>query len=81
MSRSAQGLSEQKSSTSKIHVQLQSIWGHVEEKAKDLGYKQERYGRRDLVNNNAWLSELPILKVLKLLGTGCRLGTMLGRDT
>lgn len=65
----------------KIHMQLKSIWSHVEDRTKDYGYHWESAWRREVTNNNAWLNKLPAIVLLKLLGSGVRLGTMLGRDT
>ena len=33
------------------------------------------------MNNNHWLNKLEFTEVLRLLGNGVRIGTMLGRDT
>ena len=65
----------------KVHMQLKAIWANVERHAKDYGYEWEWAWHRELTNNNAWLNKLPALELLKLLGRGVRLGTMLGRDT
>ena len=65
----------------KIHMQLKSIWSHVEHRARGYGYEWEWAWRKELTNNNTWLNKLPTIELLKLLGSGVRLGTMLGRDT
>ena len=65
----------------KIHMQLKSMWANVDQRARHYGYKQEWVWHRELTNNNAWLNKLPAIQLLKLLGSGVRLGTMLGRDT
>jgi tyrosyl-tRNA synthetase len=64
-----------------MHFQLKKMWLNVEFHARKYGYKWEWAWHRELVNNNAWMNKLPMLEVLKLLGRGVRLGTMLGRDT
>lgn len=79
--REAQHSSIRKVNMLKIHMQLKSIWGHVEDKARAYGYHWEWAWRREVTNNNAWLNKLPAIELLKLLGSGVRLGTMLGRDT
>ncbi|KAL9133546.1 MAG: hypothetical protein Q9175_005272 [Cornicularia normoerica] len=79
--REAEHSSVRKINILKIHMQLKSIWEHVERRAKDYGYHWEWAWRREVTNNNAWLNKLPAIVLLKLLGSGVRLGTMLGRDT
>lgn len=65
----------------KMHLQLKSMWLHVEKRAQDYGYFWEWAWRRELTNNNFWLNKVPMIEILKMLGRGVRLGTMLGRDT
>jgi len=65
----------------KMHLQLKSIWINVEKRARDYGYQWEWAWRREVTNNNTWLNRTPVIEILKLLGRGVRLGTMLGRDT
>ena len=57
------------------------MWANVEHRAKGYGYHWEWAWRREVTNNNAWLNKLPAIELLKLVGSGVRLGTMLGRDT
>lgn len=57
------------------------MWTHAETKGRDFGYEWEWPWRRELTNNNAWMNKLNAIDLLKLLGRGVRLGTMLGRDT
>lgn len=57
------------------------MWINVEKHARDYGYEWEWAWRRELTNNNAWLNKLTALELLKYLGSGVRLGTMLGKDT
>ena len=66
----------------KMHYQLKALWLHAERLAEHgYGYKREWVWRREVTNNNAWLNKLPALELLKYLGQGVRLGTMLGRDS
>ena len=65
----------------KIHMQMKSLWSNIEVIARDYGFHWEWAWRKELTNNNAWLNKQEILPLLKLLGSGVRLGTMLGRDT
>ncbi|KAL8690983.1 MAG: hypothetical protein Q9224_004278, partial [Gallowayella concinna] len=64
-----------------MHYQLKALWVNVESYAKKYGYHWEWSWRRALANNNMWWNKLPLLEVLRLLGPGLRVGTMLGRDT
>lgn len=64
-----------------IHYQLVTIWKHVEMASKRFGYEKEWVWRRGIVNNNAWWNKLPMLEVMKRLGTQMRMGPLLSRDT
>lgn len=57
------------------------MWKNAERHAAKYGYLYESTWRRELANNNVWLNKLPALELIKYLGGGVRLGTMLGRDT
>lgn len=66
----------------KIHYQLKMLWANVEHHTRfKYGYKWEWAWHRELANNNAWMNKLPLLEFLKVLGSGTRIGAMLGRDT
>ena len=62
-------------------MQLKFQWSNVEALARRYGYRWEWAWKREVTNNNAWLNKLTVLELLKLVGSGVRLGTMLGRDT
>ena len=64
-----------------MHYQLKAIWANVEKYGRNYGYRWEWAWRRAVANNNAWLNTLPFTEILRLLGSGMRVGTMLGRDT
>ncbi|MCJ1471973.1 tyrosyl-tRNA synthetase [Lambiella insularis] len=65
-----------------MHYQLKTLWANMEHHARfQHGYQWEWAWRRELVNNNTWMNKLTILEILKVLGSGTRIGTMLGRDT
>ena len=82
MSRENQPSTIRKENMINMHYQLKKLWANMEKHAcSKHGYKWEWAWHRELVNNNAWMNKLPIMEVLKLLGTGIRIGTMLGRDT
>ncbi|KAF3764700.1 tyrosine--trna ligase precursor, mitochondrial (cyt-18) [Cryphonectria parasitica EP155] len=63
-----------------IQYQLKAVWEHVEENGRRFGFKRDWAWRRGVINNNAWWNKLPMLDVLKRLGSQVRLGPMLGRD-
>jgi len=65
-----------------MHYQLKMLWANMEHHARfKHGYRWEWVWHRELVNNNIWMNKLPGLELLKVLGNGTRIGTMLGRDT
>ncbi|KAL8940294.1 MAG: hypothetical protein Q9216_002880 [Gyalolechia sp. 2 TL-2023] len=64
-----------------MHYQMKAMWAHAEKNGRKYGYIWEWAWRRALANNHAWLNNLPFLEILRLLGSGMRVGTMLGRDT
>ncbi|KAI9831129.1 MAG: hypothetical protein M1819_005217 [Sarea resinae] len=80
-SRTLQPAAVQKANMVSMHYQLKKLWRNVEDYARKYGYVYEWAWHRELVNNNAWMGKLTMLEFLRLLGTGVRLGTMLGRDT
>lgn len=63
------------------HIQLKKLWQNVELHVKKYDYQWEWAWRRELANNNAWLNKLPAAELLRVLGTGVKIGTMLGRET
>lgn len=63
-----------------IHYQLKSLWAQVDAAGIRFGYKREWAWRRGIVNNNTWWNSLPLLEVIRRLGTQLRLGPMLSRD-
>lgn len=64
-----------------MHYQMKKLWGNVEQYGRKFGYNWEWAWHRELVNNNMWLNKLPVLEFLQLMGTGMRMGPMLGKDT
>ncbi|MCJ1400504.1 Tyrosine--tRNA ligase, mitochondrial [Xylographa trunciseda] len=65
-----------------MHYQLKVLWANMEHHARfKHGYQWEWAWHRELVNNNTWMNKLPLVEVLRDLGSGTRIGTMLGRDT
>ncbi|KAL8773666.1 MAG: hypothetical protein Q9209_001432 [Squamulea sp. 1 TL-2023] len=64
-----------------MHYQLKALWMNIEKYGRKYGYTWEWAWRRAVTNNNMWLNKLPFMEILRLLGPGLRVGTMLGRDT
>lgn len=64
-----------------MHYQLESMWECAEKRLNEYGSERKKSWTRELANNNTWLDKLPAMQLLKMLGPGVRLGTMLGRDT
>ncbi|KAL9037266.1 MAG: hypothetical protein Q9180_003818 [Flavoplaca navasiana] len=64
-----------------MHYQLKALWMNIEKYGRKYGYQYEWAWRRAVANNNMWWNKLPFMEILRLLGPGLRVGTMLGRDT
>ncbi|KAL8938233.1 MAG: hypothetical protein Q9211_003299 [Gyalolechia sp. 1 TL-2023] len=79
--RDAMSSNVRKANMVTMHYQLKAMWSYIEKVGRNYGYVWEWSWRRALSNNNAWLNKLPFVEVLRLLGSGMRVGTMLGRDT
>ena len=64
-----------------IQMQLQKLWVHV----KCLGIKHKYHlqspGGQKVLDNRSWLNGLKAIELMKDLGSGMRLGTMLSRDS
>lgn len=63
-----------------IHYQLVTIWKHVEQAASRFGFEKQWVWRRGVINNNVWWLKLPMMEVVKRLGTQMRMGPLLSRD-
>lgn len=64
-----------------MHIQLKRLGATMEKYAERRGYSREWAWRRDLTNNNTWWQRTSLVEVLKVMGSGMRIGPMLGRDT
>lgn len=64
-----------------IRRQLDKLWTHV----KCLGIKHyhspEISRKQEILNNRTWLEKLNAVELMRDLGSGMRLGTMLSRDS
>jgi len=63
-----------------MHLQLKKLGAAIENYGRKYGYIREWAWRRELVNNNVWWNKLPMLEVLKIMGSCARMGPMMGRD-
>jgi tyrosyl-tRNA synthetase len=72
---------ERKANITQMHQQLKAMWMHVEELGRKYGYHDGRYWKKAVLNNNAWLSKISIGEVMKLMGSGLRMGSLLSRDS
>lgn len=78
-SRAVVDLKESTSNTGKMWRQTHNLWQSVEAYRKRHGFGEG--GERQMLDNSNWLNRLKAVEFLSVLGTGARLGTMLGRDT
>ncbi|KAF2212485.1 hypothetical protein CERZMDRAFT_41485 [Cercospora zeae-maydis SCOH1-5] len=61
--------------------QVQGLWGNVLKYGERHGLHQNVLGKKEVLNNAEWLDGLNVLKFLRMMGNGARLGAMLSRDT
>ena len=64
-----------------MKMQIDQLWKHV----KCLGMKHrfpaETSRTRQLLDNHSWLAKLSAIDLMRDLGSGMRLGSMLARDS
>ncbi|KAF2022041.1 hypothetical protein BU24DRAFT_363044 [Aaosphaeria arxii CBS 175.79] len=64
-----------------IHTQLKQLWVHVNALGAKHRPATEVVRRKDILTNDTWLSKLSAVDLMRGLGSGMRLGTMLNRDS
>ncbi|KAF2007169.1 tyrosyl-tRNA synthetase-like protein [Amniculicola lignicola CBS 123094] len=64
-----------------IGNQLEVLWKHVNALGVRHGYSPEISRRREVLNNRDWLQKLSAVDLMRDLGSGMRLGSMLARDS
>ncbi|OQO12672.1 hypothetical protein B0A48_02135 [Cryoendolithus antarcticus] len=69
------------SNAQSLHVQVETLWQNATASGRRHGHEQKPEWRRQLLDNADWLGKVDIVSFLQLLGSGMRIGTMLGRDT
>lgn len=72
---------ERKSNIVCIHYQIKKLWGNVEKLSRQHGFGKDRYMKHGLLQNGNWWNSTPFTEVVRLMGKGFRLGSMLSRDT
>lgn len=61
--------------------QLNKLWTHVKSLGIKHNYPLQTSRKRSLLNNASWLGELNAVELMRDLGSGMRLGSMLARDS
>ena len=65
-----------------MHMQMTRLWQNMEIYAIGRWKWKKEWGVvRGMVNNNNWQNKVNIIEFLRTLGTGTRVGPLLGRDT
>lgn len=64
-----------------MHMQLKRLGVHMETMAAKKGYMREWAWRREVVNNSVWYGKVNLTEFMRVLGSGIRMGPLLGRDT
>jgi tyrosyl-tRNA synthetase len=72
---------ERKTNIALMHIQLKSIWAHVETLGSKHGYKRDKTWKRALLNNSVWLNKLPAIDIFSELGPAFRMGALMSRDS
>ena len=72
---------ERKANIVAMHYQLKKIWQNVDSLGRKQGFQVDKYFHRELVNNAVWWNSVPWIDVLKYMGGGFRMGSLLSRDT
>ncbi|KAF1942147.1 tyrosyl-tRNA synthetase-like protein [Clathrospora elynae] len=79
--RSRQGEDVQSMNVESIQRQLEKLWTNVKCLGIKHQYSQLTSRRRDILDNRKWLEKLSAIELMRDLGSGMRLGAMLGRDS
>ena len=79
--REDMGRKQRRANIATMHMQLKRFGETMEKYANRRGYEKEWAWRRSLINNSAWHGSTPITEWMRLMGSGVRVGPMLGRDS
>lgn len=64
-----------------IRRQLDTLWTHVKCLGIKHHYSPEVSRKQVILNNRTWLEKLNAVELMRDLGSGMRLGSMLSRDS
>lgn len=64
-----------------MQQQLAKLWVNVKCLGIKHKYSHDISRQKELLNNNDWLSNLSAINLMRDLGSGMRLGSMLARDS
>lgn len=79
--RTRQGTDVQSMNVQSIQRQLEKLWIHVKCLGIKHQYPQQTNRWQAILNNRKWLDKLSAIELMRDLGSGMRLGSMLGRDS
>jgi tyrosyl-tRNA synthetase len=71
----------QRMNTGAMQEQLSRLWSNVKALGIKHQYPPEIDRRRSLLNNRGWLEKLTAVELMRDIGSGMRLGSMLARDS
>lgn len=64
-----------------LYKEVGRLWENAAKYGQRHGFEPKKSWRKTLLDNADWLLKLNVVSFLQMLGTGMRIGTMLGRDT
>ena len=64
-----------------LYKEVGRVWENASKYGERHGYEPKSSWKKTLLDNADWLLKLNIVSFLQMLGSGMRVGTMLGRDT
>ncbi|KAM0717079.1 hypothetical protein Q7P37_006931 [Cladosporium fusiforme] len=64
-----------------LYKEVGRVWHNAAKYGERHGYEPKPTWKKTLLDNADWLLKLNVVSFLQMLGTGMRIGTMLGRDT
>jgi tyrosyl-tRNA synthetase len=64
-----------------LYKEVGRVWKNAATYGERHGYNAKPTWKKSLLDNADWLLKLNVVSFLQMLGSGMRVGTMLGRDT
>jgi tyrosyl-tRNA synthetase len=80
-SRERTQTSVQEANFQALYKEVGRVWKNAATYGEHHGYKAKPTWKKSLLDNADWLLKLNVVSFLQMLGSGMRVGTMLGRDT